>query len=331
MRRSAVIGLGALVALGALPLPLWAGAIVRLAPEVVVRTDEISLGDLASIEGDEGLARRLRQVRLGPAPIPGTSQRIDASYLRLRLDEPGLEPHKVQVVAPDQVVITRASQVLPGPAVVEAAIRRLQERLDALGPDGGPYALVPLTRLGDLRIPAGVLELVAQVQGELSPQGVVGATVTVAVDGRSYQTIPLSFRVGRYGNVAVAARALEPKAVLGPGDWQIERRPATEIPAGALPAIPDGADLEAVRPIKAGEALTPTLVRQRIIVRRGELVTLVLEGPGFRITTQGLAVTDARRGDSLRVLNPTSKRETIGKVEVSGIVRVPFREAGSGQ
>jgi len=331
VRRSAVIGLGALVALGALPLPLWAGAIVRLAPEVVVRTDEISLGDLASIEGDEGLARRLRQVRLGPAPTPGMSQRIDASYLRLRLNEPGLEPHKVQVVAPDQVVITRAYQVLPGPAVVEAAIRWLQERLDVLAPDGGPYALVPLTRLGDLRIPAGALELVAQVQGELSPQGMVGATVTVAVDGRSYQTIPLSFRVGRYGSVAVAARALESKAVLGPGDWQIERRPATEIPAGALPAIPDGADLEAVRPIKAGEALTPTLVRQRILVRRGELVTLVLEGPGFRITTQGLAVTDARRGDSVRVLNPTSKRETLGKVEVPGIVRVPFREAGSGQ
>ena len=51
----------------------------------------------------------------------------------------------------------------------------------------------------------------------------------------------------------------------------------------------------------------------------------------YRPPQMGLAVTDARRGDSLRVMNPTSKREAVGKVEASGIVRVPFRGAGSDQ
>jgi flagella basal body P-ring formation protein FlgA len=326
-----MVGLGALVSIGVLPLPLWAGVTVRLAPEAEVRTAEISLGDVATIEGDEGLARRLRQVRLGPAPMPGGSARIDGHYLRLRLSEPQLEPQRVEIVAPDQILVTRAFQVLPGTAVVEAAAHRLQERLEALAPAGGPYAVVALSRQADLRVPTGAVELVAQVQGEPSLLATPGATVTVKVDGHSYQTIPLSFRVGRYGSAVVAARALEPRAVLGPGDWQVERRPSTEIPAGALSGIADEADLEAVRPIKAGEVLTSSLVRPRILVRRGELVTLVLEGPGFRITTQGVAVTDARRGDALRVLNQASKRETLGKVDAAGIVRVPFREPGSGQ
>jgi flagella basal body P-ring formation protein FlgA len=51
-------------------------------------------------------------------------------------------------------------------------------------------------------------------------------------------------------------------------------------------------------------------------------VTLVFEGRGFRITTVGQAVEDARRGDVVRVLNSTSRREVVGRVESSGRVRV---------
>ena len=46
------------------------------------------------------------------------------------------------------------------------------------------------------------------------------------------------------------------------------------------------------------------------------------DGRGFRVTTVGLAAEDARRGDLVRVLNPTSKREVIGRVEAGGLVRV---------
>jgi flagella basal body P-ring formation protein FlgA len=328
MRLKALIAFAALALLALLPPPLWAGVTVRIAPEAVVRTDEISLGDVATVEGDETLARRLRQVKLGPAPLPGGSQQIDPGYLRLRLGELHLEPSRVRLSIPEQVVVTRAFQILPGSALVEAVSRQIQQRLDALAPQGGPWAVVVLSRPADLRVPTGTVDLVTQLQGEPSPQSSLGATVTIKVDGRSYQTVPLSVRVGRYQDVVVAARALEPRSPLGPGDFRVEPRPSTEIPAGTLSALPDAMDLEVTRPVRAGEALTPALLRQRIVVRRGELVTLVLEGPGFRILAQGVAVADARRGETLRVLNPASKREALGKVEGPGLVRVPFGEPG---
>jgi flagella basal body P-ring formation protein FlgA len=155
-------------------------------------------------------------------------------------------------------------------------------------------------------------------------------TVHVSVDGRSVQAVPLGFRVERYAHVAVAARALDAKGALGAGDWRVERRPVSEIQPGALTSVPDASDLEPVRPIRAGEVLTAALLKPRLLVRRGDLVTLVLEGPGFRITTRGVAAGDARRGEAVRVLNPTSKREALGTVEVAGVVRVPFGER-SGQ
>jgi len=330
MRLKAVIALAALALLALRPPPLWASVsvTVRIAPEAVVHTDEISLGDIAAVEGDEALAHRLRQVKLGPAPLPGGSQQIDPGYLRLRLGELRLDPSRVRLSIPEQVLVTRAFQILPGSALVEAVSRQTQQRLDALAPQGGPWAVVVLSRPADLRVPTGTVDLVTQLQGEPSLQSSLGATVTIKVDGRRYQTVPLSLRVGRYRDVVVAARALEPRSPLGPGDFRLEPRPSTEIPEGTLSALPGTMDLEVVRPVKAGEALTPALLRQRIVVQRGELVTLLLEGPGFRITSQGVAITDARRGETLRVLNAASKRETLGKVEGPGVVRVPFGEQG---
>jgi flagella basal body P-ring formation protein FlgA len=123
----------------------------------------------------------------------------------------------------------------------------------------------------------------------------------------------------------VAARQLEPRRALAGDDIRLERRPSTELPPDALTDAGTASDLEALRHVEAGEVLTPRAVRGRIAVKRGELVMLLLEGDGFRITTQGQASEDARRGDAVRVLNVSSKREVVGQVESAGVVRVPYR------
>lgn len=326
MRAIGVLGAALLAA--AVAAPAWALVTVRVEPEATVKGEEMTLGDLAAMSGDPELARRLKQVRLGPSPAPGGTQRIDPDYLRIRLAEPRLSPAEVHLLLPDQIVVTRAFQVLTGAAIVEAAGRQLQERLEMAGTSDEPFAVTALSRPADLRIPTGNFEVVAQVPGDPPTHGAVPTTVTVKVDGRSYQTLPLTFRVGRLRPVVVAARPIDAKSPLGPADWRIERRASTELPAGAMTAPPEAGDFEAAQAVREGDVLTPVHLRKRIAVKRGELVTLVVEGPNFRITTQGVAVTDGRKGDTLRVLNPTSKREALGIVEASGVVRVPFASAG---
>jgi flagellar basal body P-ring formation protein FlgA len=136
--------------------------------------------------------------------------------------------------------------------------------------------------------------------------------------------VPMTFQWKKLVRVAVVARPLEPRRSLMSDDVRVEQRPATEVPPDAMTDVGDMAELEVVRPVQPGEILTPRVVRPRIAVKRGELVTLVLEGAGFRITTQGQANEDGRRGDSVRVLNVSSKREVMGRVEGGGLVRVPF-------
>jgi flagella basal body P-ring formation protein FlgA len=155
------------------------------------------------------------------------------------------------------------------------------------------------------------------------------ATVTVRVNNRERHQAVLTFQLARMVSVIVVTRPLEPRRTLAADDFRRERRPAGEVPPDALADLADPADLEVVRPVQAGEVLTPRVIRPRIAVKRGELVTLLLEGDGFRITTQGQASEDARRGDAVRVLNISSKREVLGWVEGGGVVRVPYRKLGA--
>jgi flagella basal body P-ring formation protein FlgA len=324
-----------LLAALALALPAeaaWALVTVRVAPEVSVQRDEVVLGDLGHIEGDEPLAGRLRQLRLGPAPLVGTTQRLDADTIRHRLRGAQVDLAKVQMVLPDRVVVTRAFQILSASAIVEAVRREALLRPGSRsGSSEGPerLAIVPAGRIDDLRIPTGEVAIDPRLHEGPPGSAFLAATIVVKVNGRDYQTLSTTFRIGRYQQVVVAARPLEPRTVLGPADFKIDSVASTELPADALASLAEPADLEVLRPVKAGEVITPRMVRQKITVKRGELVTVILEARGFRITTQGQATEDARRGDTVRVVNVTSKRDVLGKVEGPGIVRVPFLELRS--
>lgn len=297
---------------------------LRVPQEVSVKGDEILLGDLGVIEGDEALAARLHGLRLGPSPLPGGSTRLDAQVLRYRLRLAQVDLARLQVVAPEHILITRAFQLVPSAALIDAATREALNRMPPAEPGSDPIALVPNGRPEDLRVPMGKVELTSRSQIPQLPATFVSSTVTVRVDGRDYHTIPLTFRVGRLQRVVVAAQALDPKGVLSAADFRVETRPSVELPPQVLRELDEPGDFEVTRPINPGEVLTTYMLRPRLVVHRGETVTLVLEGQGFRIMTLGQAAQDGRRGESVRVLNISSKREVLGTAEKVGTVRVPF-------
>lgn len=316
---AALLVAGAALAAG----PVWAlpAAVARLQPEAVVGAAEVRLGDVAALEGDPALVARLREVRLGPAPAPGLGHYLTTDHVALRLRQHRIDPAAVRLAGAERVKVTRAVQTLSGEALVEAAVAAARERLDEV--EGrGPYAFEPVARPPDLRVGTGAVELVARVQDPSPPYHFVAVSVAVMVDGDETQVVPVALRVARMVPVVVAAQPLAPRTPLALADFRLETRPSTSVPAGALSAIDRVADLELLRPLRPGEVVTERDLRPRMVVKRGDAVTLVLEGQGFRITTTGQAVEDAKRGDLVRVLNPSSKREVVGRVEGAGLVRV---------
>ncbi len=318
-----------LLALGVVPATAEAIVTVRVSHEATVTRDRVSLGEVAEIDGDEPLASRIRALEFGPAPAAGATERLDAAVLRVRLRGIWLDTAHVRVIVPSELTLTRAFQVISGTALVDAVRRELLARRDGTTPlDPATLSLVPVQAPEDLRVPTGDVALDAQLQQGPPGSIFLAATVAVRVGGREQRRLSMTFRVGHYKTVAIAAHQLDPGSVLTSRDVRLESRPSTEIPSDALLDAKDVSDLEAVRTIASGQVLSQTLLRRKVVLKRGEPVTLVVETPRLKVTTLGQALEDAHRGDATRVLNVTSKREVIGHVERGGIVTVPFAELG---
>ena len=83
MKRKALIALFSLALSGLMPAPVTAGVTVRVAAEATVHGNEIALGDVATVQGDEALARRLRKLVIGPGSAarsePAARSRLSAA------------------------------------------------------------------------------------------------------------------------------------------------------------------------------------------------------------------------------------------------------------
>jgi flagellar basal body P-ring formation protein FlgA len=80
--------------------------------------------------------------------------------------------------------------------------------------------------------------------------------------------------------------------------------------------------LETRRNIAAGQPLYGQDVQRPLMVKRNQMVTLLLSRSGLAIATSGKALNDGSKGAMVRVQNVSSKQIIEGEVATDGVVRV---------
>ncbi len=80
--------------------------------------------------------------------------------------------------------------------------------------------------------------------------------------------------------------------------------------------------LAAKRALRPDQPITAADFAPPVLVTRGDTVTLVFELPGIMLTARGTAMDNGTKGESITVLNPTSKRIVHGTVISQGKVQV---------
>lgn len=73
--------------------------------------------------------------------------------------------------------------------------------------------------------------------------------------------------------------------------------------------------------VGAGQVLRQEMLRAPYAVRQGQLVQLLLSGPGFKVGNQGLALNDAAAGQTLQVRMP-SGTVLSGTAREEGVVQI---------
>jgi len=76
------------------------------------------------------------------------------------------------------------------------------------------------------------------------------------------------------------------------------------------------------RDLNAGIAITKDVIEDHFVVKRNDIVNIIIEYKRLVVKTKGRAIDRGRIGDVIRVKNLTSQKEVLGRVTGSGIVNV---------
>ncbi|NDW32014.1 flagellar basal body P-ring formation chaperone FlgA [Salipiger sp. PrR007] len=118
--------------------------------------------------------------------------------------------------------------------------------------------------------------------------------------------------------IVVAARTIRAQEVIAPEAVRLDPR-RSEGAAETLEAVIGRESRVAIYP---GQPVLKVQLTEPALVERNQLVDLVYDHAGLRITTEGRAMSRGREGDRIRVMNLSSRNLLFGTIGADGRVDV---------
>ncbi|MBI1210584.1 MAG: flagellar basal body P-ring formation protein FlgA [Alphaproteobacteria bacterium] len=223
----------------------------------------------------------------------------------------------------DVAVSTPPAPAAPTIVSADAIAAKIADALSARLPVSGHYHVAFADPAFALSLPAAAqghyqianLSFDAMRQafaGNLSYAGANGQPQLVGIVGTAYPAI----------EVPALAHDVAINDVIGPQDLMTIELPAERASTTLITNADDLAGQAARRPLRARQPIFAFDVKKPVIVKKGELVTLVFSLPGIELTAAGQALADGGKGDVIAVLNARSRRTIEGRVSAAGTVSV---------
>jgi flagella basal body P-ring formation protein FlgA len=125
-------------------------------------------------------------------------------------------------------------------------------------------------------------------------------------------------------DVVVTTNGINRDAIIDPNDVTVKKKWLDTASSGVLSDINEVGGKKAAVRINAGTEITKHMLRSVPVVKKGEVVRIVLESGPMMISAMGLCEEDGGRGDLIRVQNTSSKKTIFARVMGASLVKVDF-------
>jgi flagella basal body P-ring formation protein FlgA len=278
----------------------------------VVDGPTIKLGDLARLEGS---AEALADVDFGPAPSTNAPRRLEGEAILRRLEEAGMDASATRYVIPATVRVERTSQ--------EVSVDEIRNAVLNVASDALPHGEVirDLDVAGPVRIPAGDYEARVSTAAR-GRSGRRRFDVQLVHEGVVLASVPVTARTDAHGSVVVAKQAVPRGTVLTKDDVAVVERNAHDVPDDALTAPEQAIGMATKVALAADTPLPRAALAAPEVIKKGDLVTMIVETPVMRLSVAGEALEAGAIGSGIKVMNRSSKQVVGGKVIQHGVVQV---------
>ncbi|HEX4923333.1 MAG TPA: flagellar basal body P-ring formation chaperone FlgA [Bdellovibrionales bacterium] len=293
---------------------------IEVHPKNLVKGERLTLGDIAEFKGfNAAETASLKSIALGNAPGYGEkrsySNQALTEILRAHLKQlQASSGRRIKLLIPDVVSVEGTGQTLSLETLRKGLAENLQRVCEAC-----EY------KIEDLRIPPipafspqSVWSLRADYHKLRGPFNVPIEIVSPVGEKSVYW---MTGRLSVWKSVPVATRLLSLQDRLEPSDIKWEKRDITFLPD----TTPEEAELAGAQ-VRVAVGPQQILQRSHLVrkkaLNRGEPVTITTGSTGWQITLKGIAQDAGYLGDTVRVLNPDTKKIVTGIVVAQGQVEV---------
>jgi len=291
---------------------------INLPAEVTIEEDNVELGRIAEIKGDEKLAAAAEKIGLGRITLPGQTLNIDRTMILIRLMcTDGLDQCKPEFTGAEKVRVGRQKRTIKGESFVESAKEFLKKNIK----DNSIARWEPTRTQADL-ILAGEPTNVELVPNLLSrnTNGQANLEISVTADGAAVANRKITLRPKFYIRQTVITKDIKKGDGFTADNIRIEKTISDEAQqADWIPA----AGLIATRDLPAGTVLTPHMAKTpapEIVIERNQTVVIQVDNSGLTVTAMGKAIQPGSPGDCIKVRNIDSHRIIMTKVNEDGTV-----------
>lgn len=122
--------------------------------------------------------------------------------------------------------------------------------------------------------------------------------------------------------VVVLKRPVLNKAIINEEDIDLELKPLSRLPQDIILDKNSVLGKQVRMSLKAGTILRYSHIERPVIIKRNQIVYIIVRGKNFIVKARGLALQEGREGASIKIKNISSKKILWGKVISSEEVEV---------
>ncbi|SHO50752.1 flagellar basal body P-ring formation chaperone FlgA [Desulfopila aestuarii] len=294
------------------------GLTVSLNGSAEVAEATVTLGDIATFDEDTDLSRALASQPVGQAPSPGQEITLQASSIIKNLVN-GLDQYApVQWQGATDIKVTRSATVVSSADVLKIIDTFIHENTREFAQ--AKIRFIPSAQPLPFSLPSG--KLTWQVVPS-DPQ-IIGSSrfsVIFSVDGRVRKNMSVRGQLEVLAQIVVLKGDVRKGTILGPQHLAMTVQDISELQDPILnPREVLGKRL--LVSLQSGKPLAKHQVEFPPMVKKGELVRIILQRGDLYLTATGIARNNGIANETIRVQNIASKKMIYCRVAAPGVVEV---------
>jgi flagella basal body P-ring formation protein FlgA len=288
----------------------------------VVSGAQVTIGDVADVHGENAqMVAKVQAIVIGQAPGAGEERSLYGGYIATRLKQHGFDPQRWQLSIPERIRVTRAFQRLEARDLEAAVARAIQQQMPW---KAGRATMRDIRGIDSVILPPGHVQNEVTFLGQADFLGPTSFAILLRVDGNVEKRMYGTAYVDILHDVVTVVRPMARHEVITEADIRLTQIKLSQPLRQVVTSVEEVIGKRARRPLRANTMLRTYEVEAQPVVRKGDIVLLVVESARLKVTMLGEALEPGEEGATIRVRNTSSKREVHAVVIDSKTVRVPF-------